>query len=106
MLTSKMPILKSPVLCRNAYTSSNSPSHSMQQINSEAAQFPAVSEYTAGMGLISPDMRVTPAAVSELQKSRRIDSLHWFCCFLTDLAACNLNLRFRNFEAESRADLS
>lgn len=50
-------------------------------------------------------MRVTPAAVAELEMSRRIDSLHWFCCFLTDVATRNLNLRFRNLEAESRADL-
>lgn len=106
IVTSKRPMLKSPVLYRKANTFSNSSSNCMQQIDSEAVPESNYQLYQNTFGVISSDVRVTPAAVAELEKSRRIDSLHWFCCFLTDLVACNLNLRFKNLEAEFRADFS
>lgn len=74
MLTSKKPMLKSPVLYRNANTSSNNPSNCMQQIDSEVVPESNYQQCQNTFGLISPGVRVPPAAVAELEKSRRIDS--------------------------------
>lgn len=72
MLTSKSPMLRSLVLYRNANTSSNNPCNCVQQIDSEAAPESDYQLCQNTFGLISPDVKVTPAAVVELEKNRFI----------------------------------
>lgn len=60
------------VLYRNANTSSNNPCNCMQQIDNEAASESNYQLCQNTFSLISPDVRVTPAAVAELEE-RRID---------------------------------